>query len=280
MRSRRILLLIALQMLSIPGVAHTQSASPERELAPEFQSDSDPTRPVFISIRPEFSSIDEGISQRTLIVRYDAAALLARRVLGGLPGVIMRFEVPFIGADVGADHRSGLGDAYGQFFVMPYAKGGFVWAVGSGALFPTAGSDLLGSGKLVLAPVVAPLWRFPGGMFFVKVQNFTSVAGSSARHDINHLLVTPLFVHVLPHYWWVLVDSETKTNWMRDGRTGVKSGLQIGRRLAPGVGFWVKPEAWWGPNRDARWNVKFGIVWYQRRSSPNSHSDSAAAIAP
>jgi hypothetical protein len=31
------------------------------------------------------------------------------------------------------------------------------------------------------------------------------------------------------------------------------------------MALWVKPEVWWGAHRDGDWNLKFGIVWYQRR---------------
>jgi hypothetical protein len=101
-------------------------------------------------------------------------------------------------------------------------------------------------------------------MFFVKVQNFISVAGDADRADVNFLLLTPLFVHAVGRNWWVLLDSETKTKWTDGGRTGVKSGFQFGRLLGDNLGLWIKPEAWWGPNRDGQWNLKGGVVWYQR----------------
>jgi len=40
--------------------------------------------------------------------------------------------------------------------------------------------------------------------------------------------------------------------------------VQLGHRIA-GVGLWVKPEVWWGAHRDGSWNIKVGLVWYQRR---------------
>ena len=243
--------------LIVVGVAVSAPVAGQQET---FQTDSDPTRPVFASVRPEFYRIDEGVEQRALIVRYDTLA----------SGAICRFELPFAGANVGSDAGQGIGDAYGQFFILPYtARGGFVWAVGSGVVLPTATSRLLGAGKLVVAPVTAPLWRFPRGMFIVKVQNFISVAGDASRPDVNYLLVTPLFVHAVGSEWWVLIDSETKTNWRFDARTGVKSGLQFGRRVGPNVGIWLKPEVWWGQNRDGDWNLKFGIVWYQGPGGQN-----------
>ena len=76
-------------------------------------------------------------------------------------------------------------------------------------------------------------------------------------------LLTPTFVHIFKQRWWVLADSESKTDWLNDSRTGIKSGVQLGRNMSRGFGVWMKPELWWGPNEDGQWNLKFGIVWFR-----------------
>ena len=272
MRAYAIVPLVAAIAVTItPHVAFGQTASPPSQMVPRpIDNDSDPTRPVFLSVRPEFYSVSDDVEQRALILRFDARVLQGLRPFNGAPGVLLRFEVPFMAADVRQDDASGLGDTYGQFLVMPYATPKFVWAIGTGFILPTASDELIGGGKWVLAPVGAPVWRFSQGLFFIKVQNFISIAGDRSRPDVNHLLITPTFIRAVSAAWWVLADSETKTRWADDGRTGVKSGFQVGRRLGQGVGLWVKPEVWWGPNRDGRWNLKFGLVWYQRRPAGSS----------
>jgi hypothetical protein len=102
---------------------------------------------------------------------------------------------------------------------------------------------------------------------FVKLQTFTSIAGDPRRPDANRLFVTPTLIHAIQQDWWVLVDSETKTDWELGGRTGVKSGVQVGRGIGSNIGVWIKPELWWGPNQDGRWNLKFGLIMYQLRRS-------------
>jgi hypothetical protein len=263
------LAVLAIGSLPHPAQGQPTAAPLAQAPVPVVESDSDPTRPVFISLRPEFYRIADALEQRALIVRYDARVLPTTRVGRGVPGVVLRFEVPFTAADRDGARAVGVGDTYGQFFVMPYARGSFIWAIGSGFIVPTATDESVGGGKWVIAPVTAPIWRFPGGLFLVKFQNLTSYAGDDERPDVNHLLITPTFIHVVGREWWILADTETKTRWAADGRTGVKSGLQIGRRLGPGVGLWVKPELWWGPNRDGEWNLKLGIVWYERRQTKN-----------
>jgi hypothetical protein len=239
------------------GVAPVDARQSTSSSSADVETDSDPTRPVFVSLRPEFYNFDRRDTQ-LLIVRYDTAF---RRIL------ILRFEVPAARTDSGERATSGLGDAYGQFLLVPYTSGRFAVVVGSGLVLPTATDARLGGDKWVLTPIAAPLWRFARGLAYLKLQNFTSVAGADSRPSANYLLVTPTFIHAVGGAWWVLADTEIKTNWREDGRTGVKSGLQIGRHITNGVGLWVKPEAWWGPNRDGSWNLKLGVVWYQRRGA-------------
>jgi hypothetical protein len=234
--------------------------SPAAQLKPpaaEAETDSDPTRPVFISVRPEFYNFEHQHRQ-LLIGRYDTRF---RRAL------ILRFELPAVRIDDGRHATGGLGDAYGQFLLVPYASGRFAFVTGSGFVLPTATDERLGGGKWMAAPLAVPLWRIARGLVYLKVQNFISMGGDDARPPVNYLLVTPTYIRAVGTAWWVLADTETKTNWRQDARTGVKSGVQIGRRIAPGVGLWVKPEVWWAANRDGIWNLKVGMVWYQRRAA-------------
>ncbi len=227
-------------------------------------TDSDPTRPVLFSIRPEFFSIDDGVWRLQVVNRYDAALWRNRRWLGGRRGMLLRFEAPISTTETPATgQQAGLGDMYGQMLTLPRLAPRFAFAVGTGLSIPTATGDALGSGKWMLAPVAVPVWFFSGGLFYVKAQNFLSIAGDRDRPDVNFLLITPTVIRKLGRASWVLADTETKTDWRRDRLTGVKSGLQIGHIVARGFGVWVKPEVWWGANQDGRWNLKTGIVWYR-----------------
>ena len=101
-----------------------------------------------------------------------------------------------------------------------------------------------------------------------KFQDFVSIGGDSSRPDLRFLFDhSRTFVHK-PNRWWVLVDSEMKANWRQNGRTGMKSGVQLGRSLSAGFGVWAKPEVWWGPNQDGGGNLKFGLVWVPLRRPP------------
>lgn len=248
----------------LAGEAQTASAFQESE-GDTVQSDIDPTRPVLFSIRPEFYTLAHGAEQRVLIFRYDARVFATRRFLSGLPGVILRLEAPIVGADANGQHAFGMGDAYGQFLIIPYATQTFAWLFGSGVVVPTASDTLTGTGKWAVAPMGIPFWRFSNALFYIKVQNFTSIAGEATRRDLNYLLVTPVFFHRMSRGWWMFADSDVKTTWTDEDRTNVKSGAGLGRGIARGVSMWVKPEVWLGPSPEGRWSVRSGIVWYQPR---------------
>ncbi|HEX6975404.1 MAG TPA: hypothetical protein VF147_13460 [Vicinamibacterales bacterium] len=240
-------------------------AATVRAQSGDERSDSNPTRPILFSLRPEFSHVAEDVWRMQVVVRYDRAAMRSRRWFGGKRGVLTRFELPVSAAAAGGSSTEyGLGDAYGQVLTVPKLSPRFAYVVGTGLSIPTATHALLGTGKWTIAPAFAPIWFLRGrGMTYVKVQNFSSFAGDGSRADLNFLLVTPTLIRTVGNSAWVLADTETKTDWERDGLTDVKSGLQVGWVVARGVGLWVKPEVWWGAHAGGRWNVKTGFVWYR-----------------
>jgi hypothetical protein len=262
-RTGRSCALALLLLVSTAGPVRAQA--PEQTTANAILNDSDPTRPVLFSIRPEFSWLNADVSRSVLIFRYDHAALRQRRWLPGRRGVILRFEMPIAHTNTPVSGETGLGDAYAQLLTIPYFTSRFAFAIGSGLGIPTATDDLLGSGRWMVAPAVAPVWFFQGRstMFFVRVQNLTSMGGDDGRPDFNTLVVNPTYIHNFGGRFWILADTETQTDWRRDERTGIKSGLQVGRAIAGRFSVWAKPEVWWGPNRGGQWNLKFGMVWHR-----------------
>src|SRR5689334_189621 len=214
--------------------------------AQEQSDDSNPTRPVLFSVRPEWYSRTPDVTQAAVILRYDQAILRCHPWLPGRTGLILRFELPATATRVtGVPTQAGIGDAYAQGLVVKSLSRRVALVAGSGVLMPTASDSLLGSGKWAMAPLAGPLVIFgPRTLLFVKVQNFVSFAGDADRQNFNYLLVTPLWLHAIGQRWWVMLDSETKTNWEDEGRTGFKSGVQVGRAFRGRLGVWVKPEVW------------------------------------
>jgi len=231
----------------------------------EASDDSNPARPVLFSVRPEWYSRTPDVTQASVILRYDQALLRGQSWLPARTGLILRFELPTTATSVtGLPTQAGIGDAYAQALLVPSLSRRVALVAGSGVLMPTASDSLLGSGKWGMAPLTGPLVFFgPRTLLFVKVQDFVSVAGDPDRPDFHYLLVTPLWLHAIKQRWWIMLDSESKTDWMDDRRTGFKSGVQVGRAFAGRFGMWVKPEVWWGPNQSGQWNLKIGLVWHR-----------------
>jgi hypothetical protein len=242
----------------LPAEARAQS-SPTTAPVPDQVAgeDADPARPIVWSVREEFYNLPGDSWTNLLILRSDRAFFQKKPRLGGKRGWLTRLDVPLAVNRRPDETRAGLGDIYAQVLYFPYLTPKFGFAAGSGLSIPTATNDRLGTGKLTLAPVVAPIWFFPKrGFFFVKLQDYFSVAGKQDRADLHYFTTTPLLVWRVRRKWWVQFDSEAKTNFQASGHTGFKSGFLIGRVVKGKMGVWVKPEVGWGRYREADFAIK------------------------
>jgi hypothetical protein len=224
--------------------------SPTIAPPPPVGDDSDPTRPVAWSLREEYYNLPGQAWTNAFLFRVDRAYLKERPQPLGHRGLLTRVDIPFVVAHRPDGTTAGLGDIYAQALLLPYSKGKFVLAAGSGVSLPTATNRRLGTGKLTIAPAVAPVWFIPKrGFFLVKVQDFFSVAGAGRRPGLNYMTVTPLLVWRLKDKpYWVQLDAETQTNWNAEAHTGYKTGFQVGR-MTRKRGIWIKVEVGMGPHR-------------------------------
>ena len=227
---------------------------------PEIQTtaEEDPTKPILLSIRDEYRSFRSGGWANTVIFRIDRLVMKNLGFKGGSKGVIVRFDVPFNTVNRGNVTQKGLGDLYLQALYLPHLRKKYLIAVGSGMVLPTATDRFLGQGKLIFSPSVVPVWYIAKReqFAFIRVQNYFSVAGKKDRPSVNYLLADPTFVHRISRRWWLSEDTEFKWDWKNKATSGI-SGLQIGRMVRKGYGFWFKPEIAWGPGRVSDFNLKF-----------------------
>src|SRR5258705_8681530 len=255
---RRIVL--ALGLLAIAAMGAFVAALARAQDAPvpeEIRNDTDPTKPVFFSLRNEYFNLRHEPWQNVVILRADRLALRKLGLPGRSRGFLLRADIPFVTVDNGSETRSGLGDLYAQDIVVPSFNKVFTIAWGTGIVFPTA-TNSVGSGKWQVAPVVAPILFFGRfkGFAFIKLQDYVSVAGDDNRPDINYFLVTPTLLYRVSRTFWIVADSESKTDWKRDDMTSNKSGFLFGKMLTPRLGMTVKTEVPWGPDRLGDWTVK------------------------
>ena len=260
------ILLLALCALFTPTSA-TDNPAPASSPAESDAAgkDSDPTKPVVFSPRYEYYNLGNDVSIGNLILRSDRPISRILPQGGKRPVAILRFELTFVTAHLPGETTTGRGDFYAQTIFLPYLSKKFALAVGPAISIPTATQDLLGTGKWVAAPLIAPVWFFDQkkGFCFVKVQDYSSFAGHESRPDIHAVTVTPAILRRLGHGWWMVGDSESRTNFKTD-HTSFKSGVLVGHMFNERFGGWIKPEIPWGEHRQGDWIVKMGIVWVER----------------
>ena len=250
----------AILILFFCAIAVAQGGSPTVAPPPPAGDDSDPTRPVVWSLREEYYNLPGQAWNNAFLFRVDRAVLKERPRPLGRNGILTRVDIPFVVAKRADGTSGGLGDIYAQTVLLPYHKGKFVLAAGSGTFLPTATHRRLGSGKLTVAPVVAPVWFIPKrGFFLVKAQEYFSVAGDDDRPNLHYMTITPLLVwRFKDKPYWIQLDGETQSDWKRDGKTGYKTGFLFGR-MVKRRGVWIKLEVGMGPHRVQSFSIKTSI---------------------
>lgn len=244
--------------------SQTPTGLPGPQTQEPNQSEDDPTRIVFFSVREEYRNLRNGAWNNRLILRKDTAIMKGSR-FARPRGFLLRFDVPVTATHLGQGTRTGLGDLYGQVLYIPYLSRNFAFAAGTGIFLPTATEKTLGTGKWQVAPLAVPIWYLPRarGFFLVKFQNLKSVAGPRDRPDFNSLLITPAFFYRPARQWWIQVDAESNTDWKRDSHTDFRVGFQVGKVITRRLALAVKPEIPLGGRRVGDWTLKVTTTWYR-----------------
>jgi len=250
----------------IPGQTPDTSPTPTPMVQPtrEILAEVDPTQPILFSFRNEYKDLKNGNWADALVFRYDRFALRNLKIKGGGKGFVLRFDVPVNTVHRGTVTKAGLGDIYTQVLFVPYATRKFAFTAGSGFSMSTATDAMLGTGKLLVAPVAVPIWYLAKRkrLILLRIQNFTSVAGKSNRAKINYFNLEPTFAWALDKQSWVLFNNEFKWDWRSKRGSGV-AGVQFGRMIHGKTGIWFKPEIPWGPGRSGGFNVKVGVFRFR-----------------
>jgi len=230
----------------------------------EIGQDTDPTKPVLFSLRDEFLMLKNNSSLNSFIFRFDRLILETLEVPGPVRGVITRFDIPVVTYSGSSTTETGLGNIYMQALVAPRIMGNFALAAGTGLVLPTETSPLLGLGKWIASPAIVPVWFFPRkGLAFIKFQDWFSFAGQANRPSVHYLTVTGQILRRISRTWWAALDTETNTNWLKDGNTWYKSGLLLGKMFSPRIGIWLKGEIPYGQYRLGDWIIK-GSIFFTR----------------
>jgi hypothetical protein len=139
----------------------------------------------------------------------------------------------------GVSGTSGLGDIQESLFLSPAKAGPVIWGAGPVISFPTATQSILGTKKLSVGPTVVVL-RIQGHWLFGSlVQNLFSVAGPSARKDVNQMLMQPFVNYNLPHKWYLTSSPIITANW--EARSSERWVVPVGGGVGKIVHFGKLP---------------------------------------
>jgi hypothetical protein len=113
----------------------------------------------------------------------------------------------------GVTGTSGLGDVNLSLFLSPTKAGPVIWGVGPIISFPTATESILGTKKLSVGPTAVVLKIQGHWLYGALANNLFSVAGPSARADVNQMLVQPFANYNLKHGWYLTTSPIITANW-------------------------------------------------------------------
>ncbi len=148
--------------------------------------------------------------------------------------VITRTIIPIIQVPdlaPGVNGTTGLGDVSLSLFLSPAKAGPIIWGAGPIVSFPTATQDILGTKKLSVGPTVVVLRSQGHWLYGTLVYNLFSVAGPSARKDVNQMLMQPFVNYNLRKGWYLTSSPIITADWekQRAERWVVPVGGGVGK---------------------------------------------------
>lgn len=176
----------------------------------------------FLNIQPV---IPVTVGDWNLVNRIIAPVIDAPGNVPGLPAVPSPSPGP---------RATGLGDINYSLFFSPVKYDKLIWGVGPSVMMPTASESQLGSGKWSVGPTAVLLTQPKWGSLGILGRHLWSVAGDSARADVNQTLIEPFLNYNLDKGWYLITDLIITANWQ------ATSGNEWTVPLGGGVGKIMK----------------------------------------
>jgi hypothetical protein len=181
-----------------------------------------------------------------------------------LDRLLLRYEgkVEVLRAPTG--QISGLGDAQIAAIALLAASPRFVAVLIGGAVLDTASQPELGAGKKQLVFGGGAAWKpLRWWMPYVLVQEQVSVAGESARPDINQLLARVGNIAFGPGYAWLKLDLDTLVDF-EDRAGSFFTRLEAGRLLVGRVGLFMRGGTQVLGTRQLDYSLEVGVRYLFR----------------
>jgi hypothetical protein len=183
-----------------------------------------------------------------------------------LDRLLLRYEgtVQVVRGPAASGQSSGFGDAEVDAVGMLAANPRFVGVVVAGAILDTASQPQLGTGKKQLVfgagAAIKPLrWWLP----YLLVREQFSVAGDSARPDVNQMVARLGNIAFGPGYAWLKLDLDTLVDF--EGGAGRLFGtLEAGRLLVGRVGLFMRTGTQLLGTRQVDYSLEAGVRYLFR----------------
>jgi len=211
---RRLLVLLLMfsgQVLqSYCGISAGRSGVSDR--AADYNDGTDPTRPLprvdvqndFFADWKEFKD-DRSYNVTSLGSAYRFGTLLS-----------LRLDIPVVTTNLSFTTKSGLGDIPLKADYT-FDKGGMArLQVGMEVGLPTAGEVELGTGKLLLGPLVGTVFEYSGWFWGVFFKDVFSIAGDGSRPNIHELAIRPFLKLDLGKRWYAMFNPDIRINWISE----------------------------------------------------------------
>lgn len=209
-----------------------------------------------LELRQSFAKLESGTSVHITTTEID---------IGFVGRVLLRYEgqIRVISSPT-AGQISGFGDARVSAIGLVASAPRYVAVVIAGGVFNTASQAPLGDGKqqLVLggAAAVAPVrWWLP----YLLVQEEVSVAGDSARPDVNQLVGRLGNIVFGPGFTWYKVDLDWLLDFQRDAGQ-LLGRLEAGSLLVGRTGLFIRAGTQLAGTRQLDYSMEVGIRYLFR----------------
>lgn len=212
--------------LAAPQPAQAQEIGQEREdqgTAPGVNPKDNITKAEAIF---QYNNLESGLETFTLAAKYDVA-FDAR--WGG------NVELPLTTLSGPGFSETDIGDL--NLRVRNVRTRGAVSIISAvEVVVPTAGSELTGSGKWQVNPVIGAVYAFDRQTFaFLGYKHYISVAGDDERDDIDRSEVRALFARLFRNATWTLADLKYSQSYEGGSLETLDLEVEYGSMLSKSV---------------------------------------------
>jgi hypothetical protein len=256
--------------LAAAGTAAPQEAQEEAEAEPASAAENvkagagvSPVELIpRLELRQSFAQLPGGASVHLTTTEID---------IQFLDRLLLRYEGTLEVVRAPAGQVSGIGDSQISAIGLLAASPRFVAVVIGGAVLDTASQPELGAGKkqLVLGAGAAfkPLrWWLP----YVLIQEQKSIAGDSARPDVNTLVARVGNIAFGPGFAWLKLDLDTLVDFQAEAGSFL-GRLEAGRLLVGRVGLFMRVGTQLLGTRRLDYSTEVGVRYLFRLGSGAAH---------